>query len=269
MKRLALLLLMLLTPLFAEAKSARQEILIDGSSTMGPMAKSFADLFTRQSGTPVRVSESGSGNGAKCLINGTCDIAAMSRPMKAHELLAARRNSIDPVAHRVAIDCISVIVHPENPLRGLTRQQVVAIYSGAVTNWREVGGPNRRIVVVQRDANSGTQGSFTALLGMDARSVSGNAETAASNGAMKRAVSATPTAIGFVGFGYVDASVMVLSIDGVEPRRSTLQDGSYPLARPLFMYTNGLPYGPLKQFLDLFSSDEGRRLLGEHGFACR
>ncbi|AAM72131.1 MAG TPA: phosphate ABC transporter substrate-binding protein PstS family protein [Chlorobaculum sp.] len=223
-------------------------------------------LFIKKYGVTVSVSESGSGNGAKSLINGECDIADMSRPMKPMEIEAARRKGVNPVQHIIALDGIAVVVHPANPTRALTKAQLASIYLGRVTNWKQVGGPNARIVVIQRESNSGTQSSFEEMaLGKGMRVVR-TAETAASNGAVKSRVASTPNAIGFVGLGYVDRSVKPLKIDGVLPNVAAVKSRAYPLARPLFMYSKGAATGMVARFLALPSTPDGRKIISELGF---
>jgi phosphate transport system substrate-binding protein len=247
------------------AGAATKGIVIDGSTTVGPIAKSFAAYFMKKYKVPVTVSESGSGNGAKSLINGSCDIADMSRSMKPQEIAAAKARKINPVANVVALDGLAMIVHPSNPVRNLTEAQIADIFSGRINNWRQVGGPNFPIVVIQRESNSGTQETFKELVLKD-RSVVRNAETQASNGAVKNRVSQTRGAIGFVGLGYLDASVKKIAVNGVLPSSATVKNKSYRLARELYMYTNGRPSGMVAKFVDLPKTPDGQRIIKELGF---
>ena len=183
----------LATALFAGGPvSAQDKIIIDGSTTVGPIAKAFAEYYMQKNpGVNITVSESGSGNGAKSLVNGTCDVADMSRFMKAEEFKAAIEKGIYPVAHVVAIDGIAIIVHPSNPVSGLTVEQVRDIYTGKITNWKQVGGPNVRIVMISRDTNSGTYESFEELVMKNAK-LANTAEYVGSNGAIRQRVQGTP-----------------------------------------------------------------------------
>ncbi|RXK87866.1 phosphate ABC transporter substrate-binding protein [Chlorobaculum sp. 24CR] len=246
--------------------SAAGKITLDGSTTVGPIAKAFASYYKKSTGVDVTVSESGSGNGAKSLINKTCDIANMSRAMKDNELAAARSKGVNPVEHVVALDGIAIIVHPGNRVSGLSRRQIRDIYSGKVTNWSAVGGPNAPIVMIQRESNSGTQDSFKSLVMGKEAPISKRSETQASNGAVKSRVASTPTAVGFVGLGYVDSSVKALNVDGIAPTVETVKNGSYPVARPLFMYTNGQPTGNVAEFINLNKTPEGKKIISEIGF---
>lgn len=248
---------------------AKNSIVIDGSTTVGPLAKSLAAYYTKKYKVPVTVSESGSGNGAKSLINRTCDIASMSRSMKPQEMTAAKSKGVVPVHNVVAMDGLAMIVHPSNPVRSLSRAQIADIYKGRITNWRQVGGANAPIVVIQRESNSGTQESFKELVVGKNVPVTRSAETQASNGAVKNRVSLTRGAIGFVGFGFAGPSVKKVAVDGVMPSATTVKNRTYPLARPLYFVTNGQPAGAIKQFVDLPKSPDGKRIVGELGFISK
>ncbi|TCD48944.1 phosphate ABC transporter substrate-binding protein [Chlorobium sp. N1] len=269
MKRVLMLLIAALLLGGADVSAAGTGIVIDGSTTVGPIAKSFAAYYMKKTGVAVTVSESGSGNGAKSLINGACDIAAMSRDMKPQEIAAARKMGVNPVQHVAALDAIAIIVNPANPVRGLTRAQIAGIYTGRYTNWQQVGGPNARIVVIQRESNSGTQESFKTLVTGKASQITRLAETQASNGAVKNRVSTTRTSIGFIGMGFVDSSVRPIPVDGVVPTVESVRSGTYPLWRKLYFYTNGVPVGQLKEFLSLSATPDGMRIISELGYISR
>jgi phosphate transport system substrate-binding protein len=251
------------------ADAADKTIVLDGSTTVGPIAKSFASYFTKKYGIRVSVSESGSGNGAKSLINGSCVVATMSRAMKDQEVAAARKKGVNPVATIVALDGLAIVVHPGNPVRSLTKAQISGMYTGSITNWKQVGGPNANIVVIQRESNSGTQESFKELIVGKGVSVKGGAETQSSNGAVKSRVSSTPTAIGFLGLGFVDRSVKAVAVNGIIPDVKSVKNGSYPVSRPLYFYTNSQPSGSVKQFVDLPKTADGKRMISELGFINR
>ena len=245
---------------------AAGKIVIDGSTTVGPIAKAFADHFTKTTGVQVTVSESGSGNGAKSLINKTCDIATMSRPMKDNEIAAAKGKGVTPVEHVVALDGLSIVLHPSNRVNALSKAQIRGIYMGKYTNWSQLGGPNAGIVVIQRESNSGTADSFKELVMGKDNPMSKRAETQSSNGAIKSRVASTSGAISYIGLGFVDNSVKAILVDGVEADVKTVKNGTYPIHRPLFMYTNGQPTGAVKQFVDLAKTEAGKRIISETGF---
>ncbi len=252
----------------ALSASAEQKIVIDGSTTVGPIAKAFAEYFmAAHPDVNITVSESGSGNGAKSIMNGVCDIADMSRPMKDSEFKAAADKGIQPVAHVVALDGLPVLVHPQNPIGELTIEQIRDIYTGKITNWKELGGPNLGIVVITRDTNSGTYETFEGMV-MNKEKITEKAEYVGSNGAIRQRVQSTPAAIGYAGLGFVDKTVKALKVNGVYPSAGTVRTGEYPISRPLFMYTNGYPKlgSPVYQFVTLYLTEDGQEMVDQIGF---
>ena len=248
--------------------SAQNKIVIDGSTTVGPIAKAFAQYFkAAHPEVNITVSESGSGNGAKGLINSTCDIGDMSRPMKEGEFKACADKGVQPVAHVVALDGLPILVHPSNRVKELTIEQVRKIYLGEITNWKEVGGSDLPIVIISRDTNSGTYETFEKMV-MSKQKIHENCEYVGSNGAVRQRVQSTPNAIGYAGLGFVDKTVKALKINGIYPSTETVQSGEYPIARPLFMYTNGYPKlgSPLYQFVTIHLSEDGQEMVEEIGF---
>jgi phosphate transport system substrate-binding protein len=248
--------------------AAQEKIIIDGSTTVGPIAKAFAEYYmSMNKDVNITVSESGSGNGAKSLINGMCDVADMSRFMKDSEFQAALEKGRTPVAHVVAVDGLAVIVHPSNPVKGLTVEQIRSIYTGQVTNWKQLGGPDVAIVMISRDTNSGTYETFESLV-MNKEKINEKAEYVGSNGAVRQRVQSTPAAIGYVGLGFVDRSVKALEVNGIMPDMNTVSSGIYPIARPLFMFTDGYPKlgSHLYRFVTLYLTPKGQEIIEEIGF---
>jgi phosphate transport system substrate-binding protein len=263
---LAAVLCMVLMPSAGFAQANR--IIIDGSTTVGPIAKAFAEYYmSKNPGVNITVSESGSGNGAKSLINGTCDVADMSRFMKDEEFKAAVEKGVFPVATIVAVDGLAIVVHPSSPVQGLTIAQIRDIYTGKITNWKDVGGPNVAIVVISRDTNSGTYESFETLV-MNKQKITDKAEYVGSSGAIRARVQSTPAAVGYVGLGFVDKTIKAIKVDGVAPDNVTVTSGEYPVARPLFMFTNGVPKmgSKLYNFLNLYLMQKGQQIVEEIGF---
>ena len=252
----------------AVSVGAQDKIVIDGSTTVGPIAKAFAEFYMRKHPkVNITVSESGSGNGAKSLITGACHVADMSRFMKEKEFKAAAEKGIMPVAHVVAVDGIAIIVHPSNPVKNLTAEQVRKIYKGEIKSWRELGGPNKKIVKVSRDTNSGTYETFENLV-MKKEKIAADAEYVGSNGAIRQRIQTTQTAIGYVGLGFVDRSVKALTINNVYPSKEAVSSGTYAIARPLFMFTNGYPKlgTDLHAFVTLHLSRKGHEIVESIGF---
>ena len=253
----------------ATAEKAKvTKLQIEGSTTVGPIAEAFSEAFMRvHKDARITVKKTGSGDGAAALIDGRCDIATMSRFMKAKEFKKAVEKEIMPVAHVVAMDGVCVIVHPSNPIGMLTTEQVRKIYKGELTNWSQVGGADRAIVAISRDTSSGTFETFHKLV-MNKEKMASAVETVGSNPQAHARVKTTPGAIGYVGLGFVDRDVKALKVDGVTPSRKTIRSGQYPVARPLFMFTNGYPkLGSMTHaFVTFHLSEKGQEIVEAKGF---
>lgn len=251
------------------AANAEEKLVMDGSTTVGPIAKAFAEYYMRENpGVNISVSESGSGNGAKSLLDGNCDIADLSRDLKDSEKKAMEAEGIKPCKHVVAFDALPVIVHPSNRVKGLTIDQARDIFTGKITNWKDVGGSDRKIVVISRDTSSGTYETFNHLvMGKDAK-ISRTAEYAGSNGGVRQRVQMTKGAIGYTGLGFLDRTIKALKINGIMPCAENVLNKTYPLARELYMFTPGEPKkGSLaEKFLALINKEKGREIVEEIGF---
>lgn len=247
---------------------AETKIVIDGSTTVGPISKAFADFY--KEGHPnvnITISESGSGNGVKSLMNKACDIANMSRFMKDAEFKSCVDKGIRPVAHVVAFDGLAVIVNPKNPVKALPMQQISDIYTGKISNWKELGGEDAKIVIVSRDTNSGTYETFNELV-LKKAPVAKDAEYVGSNGQARTRVNTTKNAIAYVGLGFADDSVKTLSVNGILPNAKSVSSGKYPIARPLFMFTDGYPKmgSDVYNFVTIHLSKEGREIVSDLGY---
>ncbi len=268
MKKVSILLFVLVLTLSMGIFGTNRKIVIDGSTTVGPIAKAFAEYYMAlNKDVNISVSESGSGNGAKSFINGKCDIADMSRFMKEKEFQAAVAKGISPVVHIVALDGLPILVHPSNPVKELSLKQVRDIYKGIIRNWKEVGGPDRKIVLISRDTNSGTYETFNKLVMKKQKIVKG-CEYVGSNGAVKGRIQNTKNAIGYAGLGFVDRTVKALKINGIYPSKRTVIYGKYPIARPLFMFTNGYPKmgSHLYNFIRIYLTKKGQEIVKRIGF---
>jgi phosphate transport system substrate-binding protein len=244
------------------------KITVDGSTTVGPIAKAFAEFYMKQHpGVNITVSESGSGNGAKSLINGSCQVATMSRIMKQNEYEAAVHSEVLPISFVVALDGIAMIVNPSNPVKALTMEQIKDIYIGKIKNWSQLGGPNVPLVIISRDTNSGTYETFETRV-LKGEKIVKNCEYVGSSGAIRQRVQSTPAAIGYVGIGFIDSTVKALPVNNVLPSPETVKDGSYPIGRPLYMYTNDFPKmgSDLYLFVNLFLTKKGQEIIEETGF---
>jgi phosphate transport system substrate-binding protein len=264
----------------AAAASDSQAAYIEnkGSDTIVNLALAWAEKY--QGDHPnvrISVTGGGSGTGIAALINGTVGIANASRQIKSEEIEQAKVNGIDPLEHIIARDAIAVIVNPENPVSQLTLQQISDIYSGKLVNWKEVGGEDRPIVRLSRETNSGTHVYFleTVLrLGNsdDKTLFSMDTLLLPSSEGIVSEVRQNPNAIGYDGLGYVPDDLKMIAIAEVDggayvlPSIPTVNDKSYPIARDLYMYTDGQPQGLLKEYLDWILSPDAQEIVAELGF---
>jgi phosphate transport system substrate-binding protein len=190
-------------------------------------------------------------------------VGAASREVKDSEL----QEFPDLVIHTIARDGIAIVAHPDVPVDGLTNDQVKSIFAGEITNWNQVGGPDKPIIVVSREEGSGTRAAFEEMvMGKEGPPIVDTAILQPSNGAVRTTVSTTPDSIGFLSFGYLDESVKVLTIDGVEATEANAASGDYPIVRPLNLLTKGEPAGLVKAWLDFILSDEGQAIAVDEGY---
>lgn len=251
---------------------------IKGSDTMVNLTQAWAEEYMKLNpDASIAVTGGGSGTGIASLLSNTCDIAQVSREMKAKEIELARSKGIDPQMTIVALDGLAVIVHPENPVSSLTMDQLADIYTGKVTSWAQVGGRNAKIVLLSREVNSGTHVYFKEHVLRHGNADSKEEFTPQalllpSSQAIADEAAQNPDAIGFYGMGYISSKVKVLAISttpggtAVTPTIETVQDNTYPIARPLIMYTKGEPTGLAKAFLDFVHGPEGQQVVRKLDF---
>ncbi len=265
MKITVRILMMFVITLLAGNAMAAEKLQIDGSTTVGPIGDAFAEAFKDK--VSITVSKTGSGDGAAALVEGRCDIAMMSRFMKDKEYKAAVNKDIYPVAHAIAMDGVCPIVHPSNPVKGLTSDQIRAIYKGEITNWKDLGGADRPIVMISRDTSSGTYETFHKLV-MKKEKMTDSVEYVNSNPQAHARVKSTVGAIGYVGLGFLDRNVKALTIDGIKPSQSTISKGTFPVSRPLFLFTNGYPKlgSVVHAFCTFHLTEEGQEIIEDKGF---
>jgi len=249
-----------------------------GSDTIVNLALAWAEKY--QGDHPevrISVTGGGSGTGIAALVNGTVDLANASRQIKGEEIEEAKSNGVEPIEHTIARDAIAVIVNPENPVSQLTLKQISDIYSGKITNWQEVGGEDRPIVRLSRETNSGTHVYFLEVvlrLGSkeDKTLFSMDTLLLPSSEGIIAEVRQNPNAIGYDGLGYVPKDLKMIAIAKeagapyVLPSIPTVNDKSYPIARDLYMYTNGEPTGIVKEYLDWILSPEAQQIVADLGF---
>lgn len=267
---LAVLAALIFVPTLRAAAAEPETLQIEGSTTVGPIALAFAEAFMKERpGVSITVKQTGSGDGAAALVDGRCDIATMSRFMKDKEFKAAvaKDPAVMPVAHVVAMDGVCIIVHASNPVGALTTEQIRKVYKGEITNWKQLGGVDAPIVAITRDSSSGTFETFHGLV-MNKEKMSDKVETVGSNPQAYQRVKSTPGAMAYVGLGFVKEGVKAVKVDGVMPTARTIASGSYPVARPLFMFTNGYPKlgSDVHAFVTIHLSEKGQEIVEDIGF---
>jgi len=241
-------------------------LVIKGSTTVLPIAQKAAEEFMKlQPDVNISVSGGGSGNGIKALIDGNTDIASSSRFIKDKEISMAMEKGVFPVPHRVALDCVVPVVHPTNPLSNVTLDQLKGVYTGAITNWKDLGGDDKQIVVISRDTSSGTYEVWGKIV-LEKEKVTPRALLQASNGAVVQAVAKNKYAIGYIGIGYLNKDVKALTVNNVKASPATALNGAYPVSRPLFMFTNGWPKGDTMTFLNFVISPAGQKIVEQEGY---
>ena len=233
------------------------KVSLDGSTSMEKfvnglkeaMAEKYPNLLLEPQFT-------GSGTGIQSCIAGTADIGNSSRALKDEEKAQGLVENI------VAIDGIAVVVDKDNTIGGVTKDQLIKIYTGQIKNWKEINGKDQKIVVIGREASSGTRGAFEEILDVEEKCQ--YAQELNETGAVMAAVAATPGAIGYVSLDNVDDSVIALQLDGVAPSEETVKDGTYALQRPFVMATKGSieeQNEQVKAIFDFIDSEEGQKVI--------
>ena len=247
--------------------ASAENLVVKGSTTVLPIAQKMAEEYMRQ--TPdikISISGGGSGNGIKALVDGSTDIANSSRFIKGKEVKLAVEKDTYPVPFAVAYDCIIPVVHPTNTLTNITMGQLKDIYTGKVTNWQKIGGPDRPVVVISRDTSSGTYEVWSKKV-MTKERVFPGALLQASNGAVAQLVAKNKNAIGYIGIGYMNKDVKPLQVNSIKGSIETTLNGIYPISRPLFMFTPGWPKGVTLNFINfVLHPEKGQKYVGAAGY---
>ncbi len=252
--------------LFCSGTALAETIVIKGSTTVLPIAQVALEAYMKaHPGVNISLSGGGSGDGIKALIDRSTHIANSSREIKAGEIELAKSKGVAPTETVVAIDAIVPVVHPKNRVRNLSIDQLSQIYQGKITNWKEVGGEDLQIVVISRDSSSGTFEAWGEMVLHKAK-VTPRAQMQASNGAIVQAVSKNRYAIGYIGLGYLNRNVKALTVGGVPATAANAVAKTYPISRPLYMYTDGKPAGETARFLQFVLSPAGQKLVEKTGF---
>ena len=264
------------TPTGPETDS--QTIVNKGSDTIVNLALAWAEAYHQvEPEVSISVTGGGSGTGIAALINGTLDLANASRQIKPEERKQAEANGIIPVEFVVARDAIAIIVNPNNPVEQLTIGQLSDIYSGKIINWSQVGGEDRPIVKLSRETNSGTHVYFLEIVlrrgdSEDKTLFSPDTLLLPSSEGITAEVRDNPNAIGYDGLGYVTPDVKVIAVAAdqsgpfVLPSGDTVNNGQYPIARDLYMYSADQPTGRVLDYLNWILGPEAQRIVSELGF---
>ncbi len=253
-------------------------IQIKGSDTMVNLGQAWAEEFMKANPkVSVAVTGGGSGTGIAALLSNTCDIAELSRVLNPEEIEMASKKGFEPKQITVALDGLAVVVNPANPLSQLTMDQLAAIFSGSVRNWKEIGGSDLPIVVLSREVNSGTHVYFKEHVLRRGQKESqaefaANALLLSSSQAIADEVAQNPGAVGYYGMGYISPKEKALAVakdaasSAVTPTIENVVNNSYPISRPLLMVTRGQPAGLVARFIDFVLSAEGQKIVAKIDF---
>lgn len=247
-------------------------LVIRGSDTLVNLSAAWAEAFMELNpGVQVSVSGGGSSTGFAALIDGSGDLANASRPIKSSERQALETKGKPAVEHVVALDAVTMIVNPSNPLESLTMGQLADILTGRVTNWRQVGGSDQAITVYSRETSSGTY-AFVREHVMGNEDYVASARLMPSTESVLQAVAQDRGGLGYIGMGYLTPAVKALKLaptadaTPVEATEENAVSGAYPLARPLYVYSAGEPGEIARAFIEFATSEAGRRIAVEMGF---
>ena len=229
----------------ADTQTGGSLVTISGSTSVGPLAEKLAMKYEEENDVKIEVNQIGSSAGITNAISGVSQIGMSSRDLKQEEKDSNLQELI------IAYDGIVVVAHPSNPVKDLTMEQVKQIFTGEITNWKEVGGKDMEIVVVSREDGSGSRDAFQEIVGYESGQLIKNAIVASGNGNIKTTVAMNKHAIGFISFEYVDESVSTMDINGVQAKAENVLAGQYELSRPfLFVHKEDVPESA-KQFMFL------------------
>lgn len=272
MKKILLVLAVIGIMSYSTAHAQKVVCKIKGSDTVLPLSQKEAENYMKKNaGSSITVTGGGSGVGFSALMSGTTDIAQASRSMKMDEKLKMQDAGKAFKEVIVAYDALAVIVHPSNKVSQLTREQLEGIFTGKITNWKDVGGADLKIIVYSRETSSGTYEFFREHV-LNKKNFASSALLMAATGAIVQSVSQTPGAIGYVGFAYIENNVKPLKISYdkgktyVAPSMENAKNKSYPVTRPLYYYYLTKVEKQVKPFVDYILSAEGQKTVVNVGY---
>lgn len=234
-------------------------ITISGSTSVGPLAEKLAMKYEEIEKVKIEVNQIGSSAGIANAMNGVSQIGMSSRDLKPEEIDSGIEELI------IAYDGIVIVTHPSNPVKNLTMEQVKQVFTGDVTNWKDLGGNDMEIVVVSREDGSGSRDAFQEIVGYKSGQLIQNAIVASGNGNIKTTVAMNKHAIGFISFEYIDDSISTMNINGIEANAENVLNGTYSLSRPfLFVHKKDVP-NATQQFMDFILTAEGQAIVESAG----
>lgn len=243
----------------SDSANSHSTISISGSTSVGPLTEKLAMNYEENAPVNIEVNQIGSSAGITNAINGVSEIGMSSRDLKEEEA-----SELQEVV--IAYDGIVVVTHPSNKVKNLTMEQVKQIFTGEITNWKELGGEDLEIVVVSREDGSGSRDAFQEIVGYSSGELIRNAIVASGNGNIKTTVSTNKHAIGFISFEYIDESISPLNINGVEATAENVLAQKYRLSRPfLFVYKEGNLSESGQHFIDFILTKEGQEIVSSAG----
>ena len=239
--------------------SKSESVATDGSTSMSKVIESLSEAFGEETGIEVTYNATGSGAGIEAVLAGRCDIGLSSRDLKEEE----KENGLEGTI--LAYDGIAIIVHPDNPVTDLSIETIAKIYTGEITNWKDVGGNDGEIVLIGREANSGTRDGFESITGTEDKCK--YRQECTSTGDVITAVSSNPNAIGYASLASVKDSVKAVSVDEVAPSEATVKDGSYAVQRPFVLVTkkNTKLSENAQKFFDYITSEDANEVISGAG----
>ena len=239
--------------------SKSESVATDGSTSMSKVIESLSEAFGEETGIEVTYNATGSGAGIEAVLAGRCDIGLSSRDLKEEE----KENGLEGTI--LAYDGIAIIVHPDNPVTDLSIETIANIYTGEITNWKDVGGNDGEIVLIGREANSGTRDGFESITGTEDKCK--YRQECTSTGDVITAVSSNPSSIGYASLASVKGSVKAVSVDEVSPSEATVKDGSYAVQRPFVLVTkkNTKLSENAQKFFDYITSEDANEVISGAG----
>ena len=243
----------------ASCDASKESVATDGSTSMNKVIGALGEAYENETGVSVTYNAIGSGAGIQAVLEGRCDIGLSSRNLKDEEAEKGLEGTV------LAYDGIAIIVNPENPVKDLSLETIAKIYSGEIKNWKEVGGKDVEIVLIGREAGSGTRDGFEDIT--KTKDKCQYRQELTSTGDVITTVSSNPSAIGYASVASVKDSVKIVSVDGVIPNEETIKNGSYAVQRPFVLVTNKEKElsESAKEFFDFITSEKANEIITSAG----